>query len=261
MTDLTLTGQTVRIIESTIGPVIPIVDIAEMIGYSRSAIDKVIGDYEGKMSPCKTFVTLQTSGGPQRFSCLNREGVDYLFVIIHPSKAKMNIDDLLEFRKSVLERMDGQTTAIVPVPVPALDIKAELRKAREYAEVCQCDAKVLQAAVFKKHGEPELADALNAPAITHGETGWYNPTGLVKLCNDPLLTAERLNWYLKNHGYQYRDGYIWRLTANGMEHGKEYIYTASSQHQEIRISWRESILYASGLKKILPESQTALAHG
>jgi hypothetical protein len=43
-----------------------------------------------------------------------------------------------------------------------------------------------------------------------------------------------------------------------MEHGREYLYTSPHQHSEIRLSWRESILYASGLKRPIPDDQLAL---
>jgi hypothetical protein len=55
-----------------------------------------------------------------------------------------------------------------------------------------------------------------------------------------------------------RQGRIWRLNPTGEMHGKEYVYEATSGHREIRIRWRESILYASGLKRPIDESQLAL---
>jgi len=146
----------------------------------------------------------------------------------------------------------------IPPTGPALDI--ELAKARRIAEATGRDPAPFQKIALGKCGLGDYAPALDSsiPAVVHGEPGWFNPTQLVARCNDPLLTAERLNWYLKNHEFQYRDGYIWRLTPRGMEHGKEYLYTAPSQHQEIRIAWRESVLYASGLKRQIPEDQMAL---
>ena len=41
-------------------------------------------------------------------------------------------------------------------------------------------------------------------------------------------------------------------------HGREYWYTALGGHQEVRIEWRESILYASGLKRSIANDQAAL---
>jgi hypothetical protein len=73
--------------------VMPVVDIADLLGYSRSAITKAIKDHEGKMSPCKTFLSLPTKGGYQQFLCLNRTGVDYLLIFIHPSKTRMSDDE------------------------------------------------------------------------------------------------------------------------------------------------------------------------
>jgi hypothetical protein len=261
-TDLVPAGQTVRVIPSEIGPVIPVVDIADYIGCSRSAISKAMKVYEEKMSPCKTFVTLPTSGGSQQFLCVNRVGVDYLFLLVHPSKSKMALDQMLEFRKNILVKIDGGKSS---EPAPTID--TELQQARRIAELTGGNLAAFQKIALEKCGCGDYAPALQVPVIVHGESGWFNITQLVAMCNDPLLNPERLNWYLANNPkdperrpFQYRDeNHLWRLTPLGMEHGKEYWYTAPSQHQEIRIAWRESVLYASGLKHPISNDQTALA--
>lgn len=173
---------------------------------------------------------------------------------------------IIQFRKSVPVIIQRYRKKEIVQVVSIEGIKTELLQAGEFADTCKKSPELFQAAIFRKHGMTEYADALQVPSVVHAGTGWYNPTGLVELCNDPLLNAERLNWYLKNNPkdperrpFQYRDeNGIWRLTALGMEHGKEYWYTAPSQHQEIRIAWRESILYASGLKRPIANDQAAL---
>ena len=261
MTGFVSASQTVRVIQSDIGPVIPVVDIADMIGYSRGAITKAIKEHEGKMSPCKTFIPLPTSGGSQQFLCLNRTGVDYLLVFIHPSKDRMSDDEFLDFRRDILAKMDaGKPTEFES------DIRAEIVRARHLAELTGGNLAAFQKIALEKCGVGDYAPALQVPALVHGETGWFNATQLVAMCNDPLLNPERLNWYLANNPkdperrpFQYRDeNHLWRLTLLGKEHGKEYWYTAPSQHQEIRIAWRENVLYASGLRRSISTDQAAL---
>jgi hypothetical protein len=43
-----------------------------------------------------------------------------------------------------------------------------------------------------------------------------------------------------------------------MQHGREYQFNLGNGHSEPRISWRESILYASGLKRPVAQDQIAL---
>jgi hypothetical protein len=43
-----------------------------------------------------------------------------------------------------------------------------------------------------------------------------------------------------------------------MEHGREYMYTAPSMHQEVRIAWRVTVLYAAGLKHDIADDQAML---
>jgi hypothetical protein len=254
--------------------VIPVIDIEKLIGYSRSAINAKLKEHEDKIRPCETSVSLPTGRGNQGHRCLNRKGVDLLLAYIHPSKDRMSDDDYLALRSAILDKM-GNVMAITHAPAgicapidgpDELDevVAYDLREARQIAELTKTDPKAMQAAILRKHGYKELADVLQ-PVLTHGESGWYNPSGLVELCNDPLLTPERINQFLANYReggewrpFQYRDGRLWRLTKRGMEHGREYQYNLGNGHSEPRISWRSSVLYACGLKRDLAPDQVML---
>ena len=272
-----------RLIQSPIGPVIPVIDIEKLIGYSRSAINAKLKEHADKIRPCETFVPLPTGRGNQRFRCLNRTGVNLLLAYIHPSKDRMSDDEYLALRSGILDRMGGLltygTARIVDTPFPRADpepreldevVSDDLREAKQIAELTGTDPKLMQAAALRRH-KNEMYDAFaevlekQALSVRHGEPGWYNPSGLVELCNDPLITPERLNHYLANYRengewrpFQVRHGRLWRLTKRGMEHGREYQYNLGNGHSEPRISWRSSVLYACGLKRDLAPDQIAL---
>lgn len=255
-------GSPLRVLPSEIGSVIPVVDIADMIGYNRSSITKTIDKNEAAFEGLKTFQTLPTSGGNQRFLCLNHTGTERLFLLLSPSsKTKKDLFVKVEqFRLRAFGKME-ESKEIVPAPRQPTgpDLDTEIKHARTLAEKCGKNPDVFLAIALEKCGDGDYARALQAPAVVHGEPGWYNVTQLVALCNDTLLNPERLNYYLMNRGFQYRDeNRLWRLTPAGMGHGKEYLYTSPHQHSEIRISWRESVLYASGLKRPLASDQAAL---
>jgi hypothetical protein len=261
--ELVPAGQTVRVIPSEIGPVIPVVDIAESIGYSRGSITNAITKNEAAFRGYTSFQALQTPGGNQQFLCLNQTGIERLILLIRPAKKKGDLCERVEtFRVKAFGRME-QKKEIAQTPI----IDEELVRARHLAEQTGGNLAAFQKIALEKCGYGDYAPALQVPALVHGEPGWFNVTQLVAMCNDPLLNPERLNWYLANNPkdperrpFQYRDeNHLWRLTPLGMEHGKEYWYTAPSQHQEIRIAWRESVLYASGLKRPISSDQTALA--
>jgi len=251
-----MTSSSMRILPSGIGPVIPVVDIADMIGYSRSAITKAIKDHEGKMSPCKTFIPLPTTGGEQQFLCLNRTGIDYLFLFIHPSKSRMNDDEFIDFRKTILDKTDNNGHAVTET---SPDIRSELQQAKELAEVCGKPAEIFQAVVFKKHQMPEFAEVLQASGpITPSasERGfWMTPRDIGREC---ALSAQQVNQYLYNNNFQYPEGPIWRLTEKGEIYGEEFPFTTVYKHTEIRIRWHRSILVASRLKRPISENQLAL---
>jgi len=245
-------GYPLRTLPSEIGTVVPVVDIADMIGYNRSSITKTIDKNEAAFEGLKTFQTLPTSGGNQWFLCLNHAGTERLFLLLSPSsKTKKDLFKRVEeFRIKAFEKMETPKE-IVPVPASP-DIRAELQEARELAAICGKSVESFQAVILRKHGKAELADALQAPVpFTHGESGqWMNPSEIGHEC---CLTAQQVNYWLLNHGFQYKDGPLWRLTPKGTDYGEEYVFEATSKHSEIRIRWNKAVMVASGLKR--PELQ------
>jgi hypothetical protein len=243
-----------RVLESEIGNVVPLVDIADAIGYSRSALSKIYKSNEDLLKATQIFRPLQTNQGVQQFTCINRTGLDLLMILIKPAKSRDSFEKFLKFREIALNRL-GNNDSLEPNGNG--DIKSEITKAKMLAQATGGNLAEFQAIALAKCGYSDYIPALKTAAITHGESGWFNPTQLVPLCNDPYLNAERLNYYLANNPkdperrpFQYRDeNRIWRLTPLGMEHGREYIFRGIGGHTEPRIEWRESILYASGLLK------------
>lgn len=135
-------------------------------------------------------------------------------------------------------------------------LKKELQIAGWLCDYLGGDVKAYQAIALKKSGMGEYVPAMQVPATVSGEPGiWFNPTQLGAKCN-PSLSPIDVNRYLYNKGFQYPEGLIWRIQTKGEEYGEEYWFEAPSKHREIRIRWKESILYASGL--VRKEGQAAL---
>ena len=184
--------------------------------------------------------------------CVNEEGL-YLLLgsVSNTQRLKPEIKEVIRnFRKWVVPQVlkqfrKGEIAQVQENP----RIEDELVRAKYLAEQTGGNLRAFQKIALEKCGFKDYAPALNVVAIVKGESGWYIPTQLVNLCNDPDLTPERLNWYLKNKGFQYREGRIWRLTPEGWKHGKEYPFNTPHEHSEPRIAWRKSVLVASGLVK------------
>jgi prophage antirepressor-like protein len=251
----TFEGREIRGTEKDGQVWISIHDLSLALGLDRSTLAKHI-ERDSDLYAFTHISVDNLSTVPLR--CVNEEGLYLLLGAISTSRLKPEIRTAIrEFRKWTVPKLLKQFRK--GEIVQTTDIKAELEQARHYAGLTQGDPRHFQAAVFKKHNMPEYAEALlqSTPVPVQGDTGgWFNPSQLVQFCNDPMLTAERLNHYLANNPkdpdrrpFQFKEGYIWRLTPLGMEHGKEYVYTAPSQHQEIRIAWRKSVLAAVGLVK------------
>ena len=255
----TFEGRMIRAIEHFDQLWFPVSDLAAAWGIDRSTPDKIV---ERNIDVFLGFTALVKDThdvtSNHAFRALNERGLYLMMGKISASRLKNPEAKraIIRFQRWVPELIQkfrkGEIAQIT-------DIKTELEQARHYAGLTQGDPRHFQAAVFKKHNMPEYAEALllsPLASVQDGGGSWFNPSQLVQFCNDPMLTAERLNHYLCNNPkdpdrrpFQFKEGYIWRLTPLGREHGKEYIYTAPSQHQEIRIAWRKSVLVASGLVK------------
>ena len=251
-------GIPVRVVQHNGQPMIPLNDIADGITHDRSGLRKLFHRNEEIVGKWSGKVNLATpQGTSQEQICLNHDGVTAMLMKVDFARVKdpvrrQRIIDFQEWAASTLSKIvKGEIVQSAPGPA---QLKDEMQKARLCAQETQGSLIAFQKIALERCGLGDYAPALDpVPAITHGETGWYNPTRLVALCNDPDLTPERLNYYLMNKGFQYREGYLWRLTPDGAIHGREYQYEAPSGHKEIRISWRISILYAAGLKRSLSE--------
>jgi len=254
-------GSPLRVLSSDIGSVVPVVDIADMIGYNRSSITKAIKANEGAFEGLKTFQTLPTPGGDQQFLCLNHTGTERLFLLISPSsKTKRDLFiKVEEFRLKAFGKIEERKEIVQVQPAP--NITAELIEARQYAEACQKPAEAFEAEVFRKHGKEHLIPALqqhsNLLVIPDSSQPgiWMTPTDIGRECG---LSAREVNSWLYNHSFQYPEGPIWRLDKKGENFGEEYPFTSPYKHTELRIRWHRSILVASGLKRPLAENQTAL---
>ena len=236
---------------------IPTADLTRAWGLHRNTLRDVLTRNKKRFEGFTTTGAHETRAAGLRL--VNELGLYLLMGMISSDRVKdpAAAEAILRFQRWVPQLIQRFRRGEI---IQRVDIKAELEQARHYAGLAQGDPRHFQAAIFRKHGMPEYSEALLAsiPSLIHGEAGWFNPSQLVPMCHDPLLTAERLNWYLCNNPkdpdrrpFQYRDmNHLWRLTPLGWEHGKEYLYTAQpSGHSEIRIAWRKSILVASGLLK------------
>ncbi|MFA6364228.1 hypothetical protein [Methanoregula sp.] len=261
-------GHDIRVLEKDGEIWFPIYDLSKAWGIDDSTIFKQIERHPDDFSGCVSDVDNLSTGV---IKCVNEPG---LYAVLSISSVK-NVKNpgakelIKTFRANApkaIQQLRKKEIAPVGPGSQELDevVAYDLIEAKQIAELTGTDPKVMQAAALRKLGYSELADVLDppGPAYVHGETGWYNPSGLVELCDDPDLTAERLNHYLANYRedgqwrpFQVREGKVWRLTPRGTKHGREYPFNLGNGHSEPRISWRESILYASGLKRqaALPE--------
>jgi prophage antirepressor-like protein len=258
-------GKEIRTCEKGGEPWFVVADLAEAWGLSRNTFGKIMVRNEDVFMGFKAVldVTYARQNSPdcqnlnEKAICVNERG---LYVLL----GKISIDRLkhpevreriLRFQRWVPELVQRyRKKELVTIPA-GQDIRSELEEASELAVICGRSPESFQAVILKKHGKGELAEVLQ-PALVHGEPGqWLNPSEIGHECG---LTAQQVNYWMLNHGFQYRDGPLWRLTPKGMDHGEGYVFEATSRHSEIRIRWHRSVLIAAGLKRDLAPDQVML---
>jgi prophage antirepressor-like protein len=272
-------GKEIRVLEQDNDLWFPLVDLAAAWGVRINTLYQILNRQSAKFTGfvSDVHVTSTPSEDESWHKSVNEQGMYLILGAINTDRLKdkdvaMVILRFQRWVPELIQRYRKKEIALVKPEPEELDevVAYDLREARQIAELTGTDPKLMQAAALRRH-KNEMYDAFaevlekQALSVRHGEPGWYNPSGLVELCNDPHLTADRLNKWLENYRedgewkpFQYREGRLWRLTKRGMEHGREYQYNLGNGHSEPRISWRSSVLYACGLKRDLAPDQMAL---
>jgi hypothetical protein len=235
------------------------VDLAAAWGVRINTLYQILNRQSAKFTGfvSDVHVTSTPSEDESWHKSVNEQGMYLILGAINTDRLKDKdvAMVILRFQRWVPELIQKyRKREIAQVPVGP-DIRAELEEARDLAMICGKSPESFQAVILKKHGKGELAEVLQ-PALVHGEPGqWLNPSEIGHECG---LTAQQVNYWMLNHGFQYRDGPLWRLTPKGMDHGEEYVFEATSRHSEIRIRWHRSVLIAAGLKRDLALDQVML---
>lgn len=249
-------GKEVRALEKNGEMWFPLSDLASAWDVDRSTPDHIVNrnpEVFDNLSAIVMDVTYQTT-----VRCVNERGLYLLMGKITAGRLKNKEarDAIIRFQRWVPELIQKyRKKEIVQASEPAPLIHEELDRARLLAQATGGELREFQKISLRKCGYADYAPALDSPVIVHGEPGvWMNPTDIGRECG---LNAREVNSWLYNKDFQYPSGPLWRLTAKGEAYGEEYLFQATSKHQETRIRWHRAVLIASGLQKA--ENQTALA--
>lgn len=119
-----------RIIQSEIGEVIPIVDIAKQIKYSDSGLRKIIKRYPKEFQAEKVFTPIPTIRGLQKAWCLTRKGMEALLLLLSPGSGEKA--SLMEKRVQKFHLQDSTQ----PFPAPDEDpVALSLRRNADRADI------------------------------------------------------------------------------------------------------------------------------
>ena len=138
-----MTGD-LRIIESDIGPVVPVVDIARNVGCSRTTVFNTIRRHPTLFKGVTSSIQLETPSGKQRHTCIAKSALEDLISHLRP----LNHDNLPEriegFRAAQIKKKSA-----LGVSAPLSDVLTEYgRQARVLATEWGVDLPVAQRVVM-----------------------------------------------------------------------------------------------------------------
>ena len=122
---------TPRVLPSPIGPVIPAVDVARNIGYSRSALTHAMSKNKPLFNGLKISMEIETARGAQQGTCLNSEGVAQLLSVLSPSGTSKS--ELKERLDAYREKVFGGK-AMLPAAGPD-SLTVSLQKQADIADI------------------------------------------------------------------------------------------------------------------------------
>jgi hypothetical protein len=225
--------EPLRIIESPIGPVVPVADIARQFGRERSTITRILNKPANKalFAGCLSTQRIATKAGSRPCVCITKTGMEELISHLRP----INQDNLPErigkFRETLMKRST----------VPALsDVLTEYgKRARALANEWDVDItvarKVLMAAAVEKYTDlapcraliPANSSPLELPEKTGSNSSepelpkadpdferYYSLEKLAEYCQCSSDTARNI---LEKKRVIERVNGIWRLTMKGMQ--------------------------------------------
>ena len=279
-----MTGD-VRIIESEIGPVIPLVDIADQLHYTSSGLRKVVGRHPGTFQAEKVFIPIPTARGPQKGWCLTRKGMEDLILLISPGSGTKA--GLLEKRVEKFHMGPAVPALSSPQSDPVItylkrnaEIADILVKGYGYTE--EVAHRLAMQDAVNKHGEvlapfkaPALlpaADPQEPVAYEHCESCLIKEEdpdfdryfSLRKIAEITHESEDRVRNILEKEGLlSYHHG-VWHLTTLGQKFGKVFTHYPLFPHRLTKknmIRWSPAAI--ERVKVHLSAGQTSLvpAHG
>ena len=223
-----------RILDSLIGKVIPAVDIADNIGYTRSAITNIITKHEGIFKGFILKISLPTAGGPQEFLCLNNTGIDRLIFHLRPIKNRPELCERVElFRAKAFKELadakeSSQIEGAIPKEIEAM-IRSHLNIADAMVEFAHVDRGIMTTVAIARVESETGADLSWLKGLVRKDRA--QPPGLLNAGQVGAelggLTATTINKMLAQLGYQYWAVTQWQPTGIGRGYGENIPFTVT----------------------------------
>lgn len=252
----------VRIIQTENGPVFPVCDLVENIGYSRSAATKALSRHKKMFNGLTCSQPIDTATrGIQQVKCLNEEGVRQFILLLTPSEEENpELCRRVElFKAQQLGKQAPPIPGIIP-PVMGPDPLADaLNRHADIADIlidrydypAETARKLAMAAVVQEVGDaamiykgpamltapdevlvkPAKCDPSSACFMDEADPDFEKYFSLRKVAQYTNLTEDRARNILEKTGLLHWANGIWHLTPIGQQFGKVFTTYPLAPHR------------------------------
>lgn len=236
-------------------PSIPLTDIAKATGYDPSNMTRLYKRNKKLLEDNAQNVKLVSGDqvAPINHICLEREGVIGIlmkldYVRIKDPERKTKIIEFQKWAKKKLAEMQIQSTIVKETGERWSDVAIEHMKFAGFLTQSPNVDPGLCMAIAIREAEKATGKDLTQykKLIPPASTGYSEYLTVSAIAASIHMTAEEVNRYLVNNGYQFRDDSgTHYLTEKGSEYGRVFPLAARSGHVGYFIKWRREIIEAS----------------
>ena len=259
-------GIEVRIVTCDGTDMMPVTDIAKALDLDRSNLTKLLNRNKALFDGQTRVVKITTLHGSQALVCVTEFAAIGLLYKVSAIKSKTEEiqEKIVLFQRWATKLIQEKMQAKLIQPEPqgmwhsvSGAVGESVRRNLEAAKVVSVEfgipldlARAKALVISSRETGVDLTPyARLLPASTEvSERDGYLSASEIADRMGPAFNAYRINWFLKNKGYHWKDDVgEWHMTELGFKYGKKFPYAAGSGHVGYYLCWRPEIMRDSGM--------------
>lgn len=223
-------GKNIRVIDEMDDFWIPIVDIANAIGYNDRNLRATLSRNVELFKDFNRGITLtrRDNGQSQEVICVNEQGFYMILAKINTNQIESEVvrNAIIEFNRWMVNEIkrirEDRAVKLTPMATPAEVFKSEMYIASTIQEYLNLDKTLMMVTAISRTEKltgMEMSEYKNILPPVVGPVSIMTATDIGKRLD---MKAPRVNQLLMDLGLHYKNGKQWELTEEGKKYGTPY---------------------------------------